>query len=441
MGRTGPVPGTRSPRPIRRRSQVLPMSRDPAALPYSRRAALLAAGVAATLIAGRLPATTAAAAMPRSLTDGPAIAAAPSSGTIKLTQVATGLSSPVLITSARDGSGRMFIVEKTGTIRVLKAGKVLATPLINLGGSVSGGSEQGLLGLAFHPHFRTNRKFYVDYTNRSGDTVIREYRVSTANPDRVQSGSGRTILRISQPYANHNGGGIAFGPDGYLYIGTGDGGSGGDPGNRAQSKDLLLGKLLRIDVNGTTASHAYRIPRSNPYVGRAGRNEIWQRGLRNPWRWSFDRTTGNLWIGDVGQSRYEEVDRAVRTSSGAGRGVNWGWRVMEGFHCYRPATGCNTSGKKRPLLNYSHASNGRCAVTGGYVYRGTRIPALRGWYVFGDYCSGEIFTVPANASPKPSKVILRGAGSGRLISSFGESAGGELYVVDLRGTVYRIDPA
>jgi glucose/arabinose dehydrogenase len=407
--------------------------------PVNRRAILLSGMVAAAMLLGALPGTVAATPIPWSMAAGPALQA-PSAATIKLTKVADGLSQPVFITGAHDGTDRLFIVEKTGAIRILSGGVVLPTPLIDLSSSVSGGPEQGLLGLAFHPKFKTNRKFYVDYTNRSGNTVIREFKVSATDPNRVEPGSGRRIMWIKQPYANHNGGMIMFGPDGYLYIGTGDGGSGGDPANRAQSKTSLLGKILRINVNGTTSKHNYKIPRSNPYVGRKGRNQIWQRGLRNPWRFSFDRANGTLWIGDVGQSRYEEVDRVRQTSSGAGRGVNWGWHVMEGFHCYQPSTGCNRTGRKRPLLNYTHASNGRCAVTGGYVYRGAKVPALRGWYVFGDYCSGEIFTVPATASSRPPKVVLHGPGGG-LISSFGESANGELFVVYLGGTIYRIDPA
>jgi glucose/arabinose dehydrogenase len=233
---------------------------------------------------------------------------------------------------------------------------------------------------------------------------------------------------------------LAFGPGGYLYIATGDGGSGGDPGNRAQSIDSLLGKILRINVNGTTSTREYLNPSTNPYVGRDGRNEIWQRGLRNPWRFSFDRKTGSLWIGDVGQNRYEEIDRAIRTSTGAGRGYNWGWRVMEGFHCYKPSSGCSTSGKRLPVDEYSHASNGRCAVTGGYVYRGSEIPALVGYYVYGDFCSGEIFAIRANADSPAPTIRLRGETSGRLISSFGESASGELYVVDHRGTISLIAP-
>ena len=397
------------------------------------RVALIAAGVLGALV----PASASAAIVPAPITDG-SVTPALTSSSIRLTLVASGLDDPVFITSARDGTPRTFIVEKSGRILVRRRGTILTTPLLNLSGSVSTGSEQGLLGLAFHPSFKTNRKFYVNYTNTSGDTVIREYRTSVSNPDRAEAGSGRTILRINQPYANHNGGMLAFGPGGYLYIGMGDGGSANDPGNRAQSLSSLLGKMLRINVNGTTSTKAYRIPSSNPYVGRTGLDEIWQRGLRNPWRFSFDRSNGNLCIGDVGQGSYEEVDRATNTSSGPGKAFNWGWRVMEGRHCHIPSTGCSTSGKKLPVYEYTHAANGRCAITGGYVYRGSRIPALGGWYVFGDYCSGEIFAIRANASWPPTRVTLAGASSGRLISSFGENATGELYVVDLRGNIYAI---
>ncbi len=396
--------------------------------------------LSAILVAVLVPATTSASIAPVPLTDGNSVAAAPTSATISLRVLVTGLDSPVLITSARDGTGRMFIVEQGGRILVRKNGSVLSTPLLNLSGSVSKGAEQGLLGLAFHPSYKTNRKFYVNYTSLHGNTIIREYRTSSTNPDRVESGSGRTVLTIKQPYTNHNGGMLAFGPDGYLYIGTGDGGSAGDPGNRAQSINSLLGKMLRINVNGRTSTRGYLIPKSNPYVGRTGLNEIWQRGLRNPWRFSFDRSTGSMWIGDVGQYRYEEINRAVRTSSGAGRAYNWGWRVMEGFHCYRPSSGCSTSGKRLPVDEYSHARNGRCSVTGGYVYRGKAIPALAGYYIYGDYCSGEIFAIRANASSPAPTIRLRSETSGRRISSFGENASGELYVVDHRGNIYFVAP-
>jgi glucose/arabinose dehydrogenase len=410
------------------------MTRSNTRLPRHLRLAVIAAMGIATL----LPSAAAASVAPVPVTGAGTSPAAPTATTIKLTTVAK-VTQPVLVTSPRDGTNRLFIVEKTGRIRIVQGGSLLATPFLDISASVSKGGEQGLLGLAFHPGYRTNRKLYVDYTDTKGNTVVREYRASATNPNRVAAGSGRTIIRIAQPYANHNGGMIAFGRDGYLYIGMGDGGSAGDPGNRAQSINTLLGKMLRINVNGSTATRNYLIPSSNPYVGRPGLNEIWQRGLRNPWRFSFDRANGNLWIGDVGQNRYEEIDRAVRTTTGAGRGINWGWRVMEGFHCYNPATGCSTTGRKMPLLEYSHAANGRCAVTGGYVYRGTAIPALAGWYVYGDYCSGEVWAVSSTASSKPAPVRLLGSGSGRLIAGFGQDDAGELYLCDLSGTVYRID--
>jgi glucose/arabinose dehydrogenase len=376
----------------------------------------------------------------RTVTDQPVpasvVLAAPTDAHIKLGLKASGLSKPVFVTSARDGTGRLFIVEQTGRIRILKDGHVLATPFLNISSEVSGATEQGLLGLAFHPSFKTNRKLYVNFTNRSGDTVVREYRASASNPNVVATSTKRRIIKIDQPYANHNGGMLAFGPDGYLYIGMGDGGGAGDPGNRAQSTGTLLGKMLRININGTTATKAYRIPSSNPYVGRPGLNEIWQSGLRNPWRFSFDRATGDMWIGDVGQGNWEEVDRAVRVSSGAGRGTNWGWNVLEGTHCYPPSTtSCATAGKAMPLLEYDHGG-GRCAVTGGYVYRGSAIPVLRGGYVFADFCTGEIWVVPANASAPAGKVLL--LDTDLLISSFGEDAHGELWVTDLGGHLYKV---
>jgi glucose/arabinose dehydrogenase len=361
-----------------------------------------------------------------------AVTAAPA---VVLSKVVDGLDSPVYVTSARDGTGRTFIVEQTGRIRVIKNGVLLPTPFLDLSGAVSTGSEQGLLGLAFHPSYKRNGLFFVNFTRADGDTVIYRYRASTTNPDVAVRSTARRIMTVDQPYANHNGGMIAFGPDGYLYIGMGDGGSGGDPGNRAQRLDSLLGKILRINVNGSTSTRNYLIPSSNPYVGRYGRNEIWSRGVRNPWRFSFDRRTGDLWIGDVGQKRYEEIDRArnTSTSTSRGRGVNFGWRVMEGRHCYNPATGCNKAGKRLPVVEYSHSEG--CSVTGGYVYRGAEIPSLYGRYVFADYCSGKIWTVPSGgASPLTKRLLID---TDMMISSFGESARGELYVVDHRGAVYR----
>jgi glucose/arabinose dehydrogenase len=349
--------------------------------------------------------------------------------------VASGLSSPLLVTHAGDGSDRLFVVEKTGTVRIVKGDDLQSAAFIDISRSVSDGGEQGLLGLAFHPSFESNGKLYLSYTDLNGASVIREYRVSS-NPDRVDGSSGRTLLRVKQPYANHNGGHIAFGPDGYLYIGLGDGGSRGDPGNRAQSRDTLLGKILRIDVNRRTGSLPYGIPSTNPYVGRSGLDQIWSYGLRNPWRFSFDRSTGDLWIGDVGQGSWEEVDRALPSSGrNAGRGVNYGWRVMEGAHCYRPSSGCIRTGRTLPLTEYSHA-NGRCSITGGYVYRGTSYPDLVGAYLFADYCSGEIWFVDRAASRGVAP--RRALDTSALITSFGEDEAGELYVTNAEGTVYRI---
>jgi glucose/arabinose dehydrogenase len=356
----------------------------------------------------------------------------PAMAAVTLTPIATGLSQPVLVTNAGDGSGRLFVVEQGGIIRVIKNGTLLPRPFLDISSVVSKGGERGLLGLAFHPSYETNGKFYVDFTRADGDTAINEYHVS-ADPDVADRGSGRRIITIQQPYANHNGGMIAFGPDRYLYIGMGDGGSGGDPGNRAQNRDSLLGKILRIDINGMSSGRGYRIPSSNPYVGRAGRDEIWSSGLRNPWRFSFDRLNGTIWIGDVGQGRYEEIDRSTKAHS-YGRGLNYGWRVLEGKHCYKPSSGCSQTGKTKPVVEYSHAA-GACAVTGGYAYRGTASTRLVGQYVFGDFCNGRIWTVKQSVSPPTASLLID---TGLLVSSFGEDEQGELYVVDLNGTVYRL---
>jgi glucose/arabinose dehydrogenase len=353
---------------------------------------------------------------------------------VVLTPVASGLSSPVYVASPRDGSGRLFIVEQTGRIRILSGGSVLSTPFLDVSSGISHGGEQGLLGLAFHPNFKANGLFFVNLTRPNGDTVVNRYRVSSTNPNVADRSSAYRIITIGQPYDNHNGGTLQFGPDGYLYIGMGDGGSSGDPGNRAQSLSSLLGKMLRIDINGSVGTRHYRIPSSNPYVGRAGRNEIWARGLRNPWKFSFDRATGTLWIGDVGQNRYEEIDRSGGTRPG--RGLNYGWRVMEGRHCHVPSSGCNRSGKVSPVVEYGHGAG--CSVTGGYAYRGTNVRALYGRYVFADYCSGTIWSIPRNPSGSTATRSLV-LDTSLNISSFGESASNELFVVDHGGTIYRID--
>ena len=352
---------------------------------------------------------------------------------LTLTRLVGGLSSPVGITNARDGTHRLFVVEQGGRIRIIKASTLFAAPFLDIHTRVTCCGERGLLGLAFHPSYKSNGKFYVDYTDVNGNTVVAEYHRSSTNANRAST-SERILLRVTQPYANHNGGQLAFGPDGFLYIALGDGGSAGDPGNRAQSLNTLLGKILRIDVNHRTGSLQYAIPSSNPFVGRTGLDQIWSYGLRNPWRFSFDRKTGDLWIGDVGQDNWEEIDRAPK-SAGAGRGRNYGWRVMEGRACYNPPSGCNTSGKMLPMAVYSHSFG--CSVTGGYVYRGNDYPMLVGGYFFGDYCSGRIWALVAGGPNTQTAVQM--IDTPYNISSFGEGETGELYAVDLAGgAIYRI---
>lgn len=355
--------------------------------------------------------------------------------TIQLQQFAGGLSFPVFVTSARDGSNRIFIVERTGKIQLMTPGTSapLATPFLDLTAKVlttTGiGDERGLLGLAFHPQFKTNRRFFVNYTRRNdGATVISEFTASATNAN-VADTTEKPILTVTQPFSNHNGGMMDFGKDGFLYIGMGDGGSANDPGNRAQNNEELLGKFLRIDVDTPNGAEPYSSPSTNPFFGATpGRDEIYSTGWRNPWRWSFDRQTGELYAGDVGQNAMEEIDIVTL-------GGNYGWRVLEGTRCTNlgPAA-CTTAGFIAPIHEYGRAG-GRCSVTGGYVYRGTRATLTLGTYVFGDYCTGEIF--------------LRENGSVRMaldspysISSFGEDEAGELYVVHLgsgaNGAVYRI---
>jgi glucose/arabinose dehydrogenase len=367
---------------------------------------------------------------------GPAAAFDPTANLV-LTQVASGLSRPLLVTHAGDGSDRLFVVEQTGKIRVIKGGTLLSTPFISLSPAILTSGEQGLLGLAFHPQFEANGKFYVYLTLKNGSNAVNEYRVAPPfTADTAAWQTGRRIMTIAHPtYTNHNGGNLAFGPDGHLYIGTGDGGSGGDPFNRAQNVNSFLGKLLRINPNLPSASGArnYRIPQTNPYVGKVGLDEIWARGLRNPWRFSFDRATGDLWIGDVGQDRWEEIDvsRAVGGIN-AGRGANYGWRLMEGRACFRPSTGCTLTGKVRPIAVYGRSLG--CSVTGGYVYRGPDA-LLAGAYLFGDFCTGRIWGLNAG---EISPTMIELANTSLNISSFGEDEAGNVYVVDHGGSVHRL---
>ncbi len=353
--------------------------------------------------------------------------AATAQGSVTLEPVASGLDRPVGVVSAEDGSGRLFLVEQGGRIKVLNRGNVRSEPFLDLTGKVSCCRERGLLGLAFHPGYADNGFFFVNYTDLSGDSVVARFRVS-ADPNRADPGSERRVLGFDQPFANHNGGHLAFGPDGYLYIATGDGGSGGDPQNNAQNLSNLLGKLLRVDVDRLPAA----IPPDNPFLAESGaRPEIWAYGLRNPWRFSFDRETGDLFVADVGQRTVEEVNRQLARSRG---GENYGWRRMEGSRCFQPPTGCNTSRLELPILEYSHALG--CSVTGGFRHRGTRSTDLNGLYIYGDFCAGTIWGAEPGANGRwVSRVLLQTSLS---ISSFGEDADGEVYVVDLSGAVYRI---
>jgi glucose/arabinose dehydrogenase len=356
---------------------------------------------------------------------------APDPRDYKLTLLVNGLQKPTYLTHAGDGSGRLFITEQVGRIRLVVDGQLLGQPFLDISSLVgSRASEQGLLSIAFHPRYASNGYFFVNYTDVRGDTVVARYHVSS-DPNVADPESGTVLLTIDQPYANHNGGQLHFGPDGYLYIGMGDGGSAGDPQNNGQRLDTLLGKLLRIDVD---AASPYGIPPDNPFRNRSdAKPEIWAYGLRNPWRFSFDRATGDLYMADVGQNAYEEVDFQPAASRG---GENYGWNFMEGNHPY--------GGRSRrpeftpPVAEYSHAEGG-CSVTGGYVYRGTRLPGLTGIYLFGDYCTGLTWTLYRSAPDMwERRLFLR---TNLRISSFGEDEAGELYVLDHAGAVYRLDPA
>jgi glucose/arabinose dehydrogenase len=342
-----------------------------------------------------------------------------SSQGVRLDPVATGLQSPLYVTHSRDGSGRLFIVEQGGRVKLLKPGAGTPTVYLNIASRVRAGGEQGLLGLAFHPQFATNRRFFVNYTRvPDGATVIAEYQGPPAGVDVADPNTERILLVVAQPFENHNGGMIEFGHDGFLYIAFGDGGAENDPGNRAQNPNDLLGKILRIDVNG---AQPYAIPPDNPFAGGGGRPEIYALGLRNPFRFSFDRVTGALFAGDVGQNAREEIDIVTR-------GGNYGWRVFEGTLCTGLGPGaCDPTLFVRPSVEYAHQA-GRCAVIGGYVYRGQAGSLPLGSYVFGDLCTGEIFL------DSPSRLLIDTTFN---LASFGEDGAGEVYVVDLAGAVYR----
>jgi glucose/arabinose dehydrogenase len=351
---------------------------------------------------------------------------------VRLAKVRGGLGDALYVTPAPGQVSRLFVVQQSGRILILERGKLRARPFLDISGIISSGGERGLLGLAFHPDYAANGRFYVDYTDPAGDTRVVEYTRSTAA--RANAASARRLLTIEQPFPNHNGGALQFGPDGLLYIATGDGGGGGDPQNNGQRTDTLLGKLLRIDVDARTGGLPYGIPFGNPFTGGGGRAEIYSYGLRNPWRFSFDRTRGDLWIGDVGQGDVEEVDFRSRDR---GAGADFGWRAFEGRHTYSGGGRALRQGSTHvpPVAQYTHAKG--CSITGGYVYRGTRVPSLVGRYVYADFCSGRVWSM--RAGPNPGGVREETGALGVSLSnvtSFGEGSAGELYVI-AGGALYR----
>jgi glucose/arabinose dehydrogenase len=348
---------------------------------------------------------------------------------IELETFYTSALSPVGIYNC--GDNRLFILEKDeGDIEIITNTGTAIGKFLDLTGSITTGGERGLLGLAFHPNYLQNGLFYVNYTNTSGHTVVKRFQVS-ADPNVADPNSGFTILTVNQPYSNHNGGHIAFGPDGYLYIGMGDGGSSGDPQARSQNPLELLGKMLRIDVDNGSP---YSIPETNPFYGQSDTlPEIWSLGLRNPWKWSFDRATGDMWIGDVGQNAWEEIDFQPAGMSG----MNFGWRCYEGDATYNTGNCQPQSFYDFPVVDYSHGGNDDfCSITGGMVYRGQNFPALDGLYFFTDYCAGDIHSLTSNGQGGFDDAILLTTGAGAV--AFGEDVNGELFLVFNTGTISRI---
>jgi glucose/arabinose dehydrogenase len=358
----------------------------------------------------------------------------PPGGTgVALQEVASGLSFPLYLTAPVGDLARLFVVEKTGGIRIVKDGTLLPGLFLDLSSQVSMGAEQGLLGLAFDPEYTSTGRFLVHYTDLAGNTVLSRFQVS-ADPDLADAATEQIILTATQPFTNHNGGQIAFGPDGFLYLGLGDGGSSGDPEGRGQDLSDLLGSILRLDVR---AGDPYTVPADNPFVGNPGaRPEVWSYGLRNPWRFSFDRANGDLYIADVGQNQLEEVDVST-AADGAGRGVNYGWSIMEGSLCFR-GPGCDQTGLTLPLLEYSHREG--CSITGGYVYRGSAVPQIQGQYFYSDFCERWVRSFRYADGLAEEETSWPALSTGGTIVSFGEDAAGELYILEAEGRVSRIVP-
>jgi glucose/arabinose dehydrogenase len=355
---------------------------------------------------------------------------------LMLQQVVSGLNQPLFLT-APAGDARLFIVERPGRIRIVANGTLLSQPFLDISAQLSTDGERGLLSMAFDPQYAQNSRFYIYYTDLSGNITVDRMQVSPSNPDRADPATAVRVIAISHPtYNNHNGGQLAFGADGYLYMGTGDGGGAGDPAGNAQNLNSLLGKILRLDVGGTSLGLNYAIPAGNPYAGQSGRRgEIWASGVRNPWRFSFDRSDGLLYIADVGQDEREEVDITATTSGG----LNYGWDIMEGTACYGAAN-CDRTGLTLPKFEYLHGAsdvNG-CSITGGYVYRGAALPELAGRYFYSDYCKGFLksFSYSGGVAGAQTEWDL-GTAVGNVLS-FGQDSQGELYMLAASGSVYRI---
>ncbi len=354
----------------------------------------------------------------------------PSTGSATWQLVADGFNAPVGITNARDGSGRLFILEQAGRIRILEGETLLPEPFLDISKQVGCCGERGLLGLAFHPRYAENGEFFVNYTDLDGNTVIARFRASSEDRNKADPSSEQRLMYVRQPYPNHNGGAVVFGPDGYLYLGLGDGGSGGDPQGYGQSTSTLLGKILRIDVDG---GNPYAVPADNPFVNGGGLIEIWAYGLRNPWRIAFDPQTWDLYIADVGQNAWEEINFLA---AGSPAGANFGWNYREGAHPYQGSPPANLS-LIDPVAEYSHDQG--CSVTGGVVYRGSALRDWQGVYLFGDYCSGKVWGLVRN----PLGAWLNGLlfETGSTVTSFGVDEAGEVYLVDYSGSLFRLEPS